>query len=72
MTIGVDRTMGSTSLTLILLRLLVIVSEAVDRTGVAGGSGGIALSTKTMDFSSKSSLSRMVEGDWKIGGKGFL
>jgi hypothetical protein len=67
----------STSPTLILLRFVPVPVDFVagsNRMGVEGGgerSKGNALSTKTIDFSSKSSLSRIVEGEWTMGGKGF-
>lgn len=60
---GVNVALESTLLTLILLRFdVVMVSVVVSRRGVRGGNG-TALSTKTMDLSSKSSLSRIVDGD---------
>ncbi len=67
----------STSPTLILLRFVPVPVDfgaGSGRMGVDGGgerSKGNALSTKTMDFSSRSSLSRIVEGEWMMGGRGF-
>ncbi len=59
----------STSLTLILLRFDAVMVCTVDSRRGERGSEGTALSTKTMDLSSKSSLSRIVDGE---GGKGFV
>ena len=67
----VNVALESTSLTLILLRFdEVMVCTVASRRGVKGGKG-TALSTKTMDLSSKSSPSRIVDGEWTMGGKGF-
>lgn len=75
-----NASLNSASLTLILLRFVpldVVRDAGGARIGVTGGDdgrggSGVTLSTNTMDLSSKSSPSRIVEGEWTIGGKGLL